>query len=139
MTFDYLPGFERKCFRGKPALGITCNFVNYHTRADSMVQEIGGIFCVYFQDFFNSMKEVHGIDLENFVYYKNETHYFVMTARKKCLLDRAVLKQVRPLIYQNYAGKLFLKLIFFFPGLLRHAGAVASRQHRQKEVGTVCL
>ena len=36
-----------------------------------------------------------GIDLENIVYYKGETHYFVMTARKLSLLKKGVLKQVR--------------------------------------------
>lgn len=37
-----------------------------------------------------------GIDLENIVYYKDDTHYFVMTAKKQCLLRLGVLRQVRP-------------------------------------------
>lgn len=36
-----------------------------------------------------------GIDLENIVYYKDDTHYFVMTAKKQCLLRLGVLRQVR--------------------------------------------
>ena len=35
-----------------------------------------------------------GIDLENIVYYKDDTHYFVMTAKKKSLLKKGVIKQV---------------------------------------------
>lgn len=35
-----------------------------------------------------------GIDLENIVYYKDDTHYFVMTAKKKSLLKNGVIKQV---------------------------------------------
>lgn len=35
-----------------------------------------------------------GIDLENIVYYKDDTHYFVMTAKKQCLLQLGVLRQV---------------------------------------------
>lgn len=35
-----------------------------------------------------------GIDLENIVYYKDDTHYFVMTAKKQCLLRLGVLCQV---------------------------------------------
>lgn len=35
-----------------------------------------------------------GIDLENIVYYKDDTHYFVMTAKKQCLLRLGVLRQV---------------------------------------------
>ena len=37
-----------------------------------------------------------GIDLENIVYYKDDTHYFVMTAKKQSLLKKGVIKQVRP-------------------------------------------
>lgn len=36
-----------------------------------------------------------GIDLENIVYYKDDTHYFVMTAKKKSLLKKGVIKEVR--------------------------------------------
>lgn len=35
-----------------------------------------------------------GIDLENIVYYKDDTHYFVMTAKKKSLLEKGVIKEV---------------------------------------------
>ena len=35
-----------------------------------------------------------GIDLENIVYYKDDTHYFVMTAKKESLLKKGVLKAV---------------------------------------------
>lgn len=35
-----------------------------------------------------------GIDLENIVYYKDDTHYFVMTAKKQSLLEKGVIKQV---------------------------------------------
>ena len=38
-----------------------------------------------------------GIDLENIVYYKDDTHYFVMTAKKESLLKKGVLKAVRTL------------------------------------------
>lgn len=37
---------------------------------------------------------IPGIDLENIVYYKDDTHYFVMTAKKKSLLKKGVIKQV---------------------------------------------
>lgn len=36
-----------------------------------------------------------GIDLENIVYYKDCTHYFVMTAKKQSLLDKGVIINVR--------------------------------------------
>ena len=34
------------------------------------------------------------IDLENIVYYKDDTHYFVMTAKKDSLLRKGVLREV---------------------------------------------
>eukprot|EP00061_Rhincodon_typus_P017587 g46345.t1 len=40
-----------------------------------------------------------GIDLENIVYYKDDTHYFVMTARKQSLLKYGVIDQVRPIYF----------------------------------------
>ena len=61
----------------------------------AMVEEISGIAYVYKQDFFNNLYEELGIALENFVYYKDETHYFVMTTKKHSLLDRNVLKRVK--------------------------------------------
>lgn len=35
-----------------------------------------------------------GIDLENIVYYRDNTHYFVMTAKKQSLLDKGVIISV---------------------------------------------
>ncbi len=37
-----VPGFRRKEFRGKLAIGITANFINRHTQAEQRVPEISG-------------------------------------------------------------------------------------------------
>ena len=95
MTTICFEGFDRKCFRGKQALAITANFVNWRTRADNQVEEIGGIFRVFKPKFFEHLQTRANIDLENFVYYRNDTHYFVMTAKRQSLLDKGVLKEVR--------------------------------------------
>ena len=58
------------------------------------LEEIGGLFYVFAQEFFNTLKEQTDIELENIVYFRDETHYFVMTAKKSSLLKRQVLKQV---------------------------------------------
>ena len=89
-----LPGFDRKEFRGKLALAITANFVNYFTQEESAVEEISGVARIFNQKFFKELNEELKIDLENIVYYRNETHYFVMTAKKKSLLNKGVLKEV---------------------------------------------
>ena len=96
----YFIGFRRKEFRGKLAIAITANFKNNRTTAEAVVEEISGVAFVYKQDFFNNLYEELGIALENIVYYKDETHYFVMTTKKHSLLDRKVLKKVsRIMIY----------------------------------------
>ena len=83
-----LPGFSRKEFRGKLAIAITANFINRHSEAESQVEEISGVAFIFNQKFFNDLNEAKGIALENIVYYKDETHYFVMTAKKQSLLKK---------------------------------------------------
>nr|XP_061809623.1 F-actin-monooxygenase MICAL3-like [Nerophis lumbriciformis] len=88
-----LPGFRRKEFRGKLAIAITANFKNRNTRAEAKVEEIGGVASIFNQKFFQDLRRETGIDLENMVYYKDETHYFVMTAKKRSLLHKGVFLQ----------------------------------------------
>ncbi|XP_072910101.1 F-actin-monooxygenase mical1-like isoform X2 [Hemitrygon akajei] len=90
----YVPeGFKKKEMRGKLAIGITANFVNNHSTAEVKVQEISGVAYLYNQKFFQQLYKETGIDLENIVYYKDDTHYFVMTARKKSLLNYGVIHE----------------------------------------------
>ncbi|XP_041694191.2 protein-methionine sulfoxide oxidase mical2b isoform X3 [Coregonus clupeaformis] len=86
-----LDGFGRKEFRGKLAIAITANFVNRNTTAEAKVEEISGVAFIFNQKFFLDLKEETGIDLENIVYYRDNTHYFVMTAKKQSLLDKGVI------------------------------------------------
>ncbi|KAJ3586326.1 hypothetical protein NHX12_012726 [Muraenolepis orangiensis] len=81
-------GFKHKELRGKLAIGITANFTNRHTAAEAQVAEISGVARIYNQKFFRDLLTQTGIDLENIVYYKDDTHYFVMTAKKKSLLKQ---------------------------------------------------
>ncbi|XP_030224752.1 F-actin-monooxygenase mical1 [Gadus morhua] len=91
---SFLPdGFKHKELRGKLAIGITANFTNRHTAAEAQVAEISGVARIYNQKFFHDLLTQTGIDLENIVYYKDDTHYFVMTAKKKSLLKKGVIKQ----------------------------------------------
>jgi len=82
-----LTGFKRKEFRGKLAIAITANFINKHSPAEGEVEEISGVAFIFNQKFFNDLNDELGISLENIVYYKDETHYFVMTAKKQSLLN----------------------------------------------------
>lgn len=88
-----LEGFRRKEFRGKLAIAITANFINKKTEMEARVEEISGVAFIFNQSFFKELYSTTGIDLENIVYYKDETHYFVMTAKKHSLLDKGVIIQ----------------------------------------------
>ncbi|KAF0287391.1 [F-actin]-monooxygenase MICAL3 [Amphibalanus amphitrite] len=85
--------FRRKEFRGKLAIAITANFVNRRTEAEARVDEISGVAFIFNQKFFRDLYDATGIELENIVYYKDETHYFVMTAKKQSLLAKGVIIQ----------------------------------------------
>ncbi|XP_037823743.1 F-actin-monooxygenase Mical-like isoform X3 [Lucilia sericata] len=88
-----LEAFKRKEFRGKLAIAITANFINKKTEAEAKAEEISGVAFIFNQSFFKELYHTTGIDLENIVYYKDETHYFVMTAKKHSLIDKGVILQ----------------------------------------------
>ncbi|XP_055852127.1 F-actin-monooxygenase Mical isoform X11 [Episyrphus balteatus] len=88
-----LEAFKRKEFRGKLAIAITANFINKKTEAEAKAEEISGVAFIFNQAFFKELYHTTGIDLENIVYYKDETHYFVMTAKKHSLIDKGVIMQ----------------------------------------------
>ena len=89
-----MPGFKRKEFKGQLGIGITANFVNYNQAEDNLAQERSGVNFIFDQKFFKDLKRDTNIDLENIVYYKDDTHYFVMTAKKQSLIEQGIFNQV---------------------------------------------
>lgn len=94
--FFFVIGFERKEYRGKLSIAITANFVNSNTAADMKAKEIGGVFRHFNEKLFTDLENKKGIKLENMVYFKDETHYFVMTPTKASLVRRGVFKADLP-------------------------------------------
>uniref|UniRef100_A0A672QEM0 F-actin monooxygenase n=1 Tax=Sinocyclocheilus grahami TaxID=75366 RepID=A0A672QEM0_SINGR len=109
-----LDGFKRKEFRGKLAIAITANFVNRNTTAEAKVEEISGVAFIFNQKFFLELKEETGIDLENIVYYKDNTHYFVMTAKKQSLLNKGVIINVNFYILICMHGSICCSAVYVF-------------------------
>jgi F-actin monooxygenase len=107
-----LPGFNRKEFRGRLAIGITANFINSNSAEEAEVQERSGVAFIFDQKFFLDLKQETGIDLENIVYYKDDTHYFVMTAKRQSLIEKGVIKQVE--IYLFKTSFEFSNAVIFF-------------------------
>ena len=92
-------GFPRKSLDGKMSIAITANFVNSNTSAERKVQEIPGLSKQYDLQFFKQMENLSGIRLENIVYYRDLTHYFVMTVKKDSLVKKGVIKVWRCLLF----------------------------------------
>ena len=53
--------------------------------------QISGIAKQFHQDFFKDLEKEKNIALENIVYYRGDTHYFVMTALRNSLIERGVI------------------------------------------------
>ena len=88
-----LQGFERKSLDAKLSIAITANFTNKKSQEERKVKEIPGLSRQYDQEFFKTLLSDKKIRLENIVYYQNDTHYFVMTAKKDSLLEKGVILQ----------------------------------------------
>ena len=84
--------FPRDQIKQGLAIGLTVNFKNHRSEEEIRIEEIPGVTRNFRLDWFNVLKRDFDIDLENIVYYKDETHYFVMTISKNSLLRRGVLK-----------------------------------------------
>ena len=82
--------FKRSANRAKLAIAITANFKNMHSNEENAVAEIAGVTSYAKPELFRKLA-AHDINLENIVYYKDATHYFIMTAHKSSLLQRGVL------------------------------------------------
>ena len=86
-----IEGFDRRSLDAKLSIAVTANFVFSGTPEEAAVRQISGISKQFHQDFFKGMENDQGIALENLVYYRGDTHYFVMTALKKCLIEKGVI------------------------------------------------
>jgi hypothetical protein len=84
--------FPRRSFVGSLCMGITFNFKNNHTSDEVAITEFAKA-SLYHQAYFQELQDKYNICLENLVYYRGETHYFVMTIKKNSLFDRGVFKE----------------------------------------------
>jgi len=86
-----IEGFDRRSLDAKLSIAVTANFVISGSSEEAAVRQISGISKQFHQQFFADMEKDKGIALENIVYYKGATHYFVMTALRKSLIERGVI------------------------------------------------
>lgn len=87
-----IAGFDRRSLDAQMSIAITANFVNSGSGAERRVAEIPGLSKQYDLQFFRALERERGIRLENIVYFKDLTHYFVMTAKKDSLVQKGVIK-----------------------------------------------
>jgi len=81
--------FTTKEYQFTQAIGIAANFQNLRSETELALQESSKTSYL-FQELFNNFAS-NGYDLENLVYYRGETHYFVMTAKKQSLVNAGVI------------------------------------------------
>ena len=86
-----IEGFDRRSLDAKLSIAVTANFVITGSPEEAAVRQISGIAKQFHQQFFADLEKEKGIALENIVYYRGDTHYFVMTALRKSLIDRGVI------------------------------------------------
>lgn len=99
------------CPAGSLAIGITLNLVYHGTKEEAAIPEVSGLAYHFKPEFFDKLYQRHGVRLENFVYYKGETHYFVMTAVKSSLIARGALLMVGlPRILKKVSHEVYLTL-----------------------------
>lgn len=84
-------GLSHVTFNSGKAIGLVAYFPNTGTREESDVAEFSWAL-QFNQPMFAEMRK-HGLDLENIVYYRGSSHYFVMTPLRANLLDQGVLKE----------------------------------------------
>ena len=84
-------GFESKVMATSSALGLVAHFRNRRTAQERNLEEFSWA-SQYNKGLFEQLRAL-GADLENVVYYQGETHYFIMTPKKKSLLQAGVLKK----------------------------------------------
>jgi hypothetical protein len=87
-------GFEHQELGTGTAIGLVVHFENGGSREERAMKERS---CAYqfCRPLFDQLKLEHGADLENIVYYRGDTHYFVMTPRVANLVERGVLRSRR--------------------------------------------
>jgi len=130
-------GFDKKVFKAGEAIGVTANLVNHNAKEENELQEFNGAY-LYKQEWFDTLKEKSGVDLENLVYYKDETHYFVMTAKKQSLFDAGVLKSECGSIVDLLSGENVNKeeLVRYVRHVADYVGLPSSCQFEKTNQGT---
>uniref|UniRef100_A0A7S4PFV0 [F-actin]-monooxygenase MICAL1-3-like Rossman domain-containing protein n=1 Tax=Paramoeba aestuarina TaxID=180227 RepID=A0A7S4PFV0_9EUKA len=84
-------GFQQKTRGKKKLIGITCNFENRKTLEERRLKEFSLISFLNRRRF-RELKEEVGIELENLVFLRDETLYFVYTPKISSLVERGVLR-----------------------------------------------
>ncbi|ROT72714.1 putative protein-methionine sulfoxide oxidase mical3b isoform X8 [Penaeus vannamei] len=97
-AIDHISIRQLQCILLKVALLLGVEIyenVSFEERSQNLqrtrMKEISGVAFIFNQKFFKELYAATGIDLENIVYYKDETHYFVMTAKKQSLIEKGVI------------------------------------------------
>eukprot|EP00933_Yihiella_yeosuensis_P006060 TRINITY_DN110707_c0_g1_i1.p1 TRINITY_DN110707_c0_g1~~TRINITY_DN110707_c0_g1_i1.p1 ORF type:complete len:592 (+),score=119.03 TRINITY_DN110707_c0_g1_i1:70-1845(+) len=88
-------GFESSFTQFSKSIGVTFNFEKSANPEETRLKEFSRSKQFYGK-WFQEVEQRTGVSLENFVYFKDETHYFVMAASHQSLIAAGVLKEEKP-------------------------------------------
>eukprot|EP01052_Picozoa_sp_SAG31_P005707 SAG31_NODE_255_length_19039_cov_83.461774_13_plen_639_part_00 len=88
--------FEIKKVQYSKALGLVTHFRNSGSTEELCMDEQPGIARQFNLAEFNSLKDSTMAELENVVYYRGETHYWVMTPTEESLIKTGVFTRLGP-------------------------------------------
>lgn len=89
-------GFEKHYTQFSNAVGITFNFVYNKKRTEEVRLPEASRAGHFFRAWLREVYQRTGLQLENFVYWKDETHYFVMATKPHCLVEAGIAKETKP-------------------------------------------
>ena len=87
-----LVGFDKKAFKAGEALGLTVNFVNKRSAPEMQLEETNRAKHFHQEWFAELAKATGGVEFENLIYFRGETHYIVCTPKKEGLVGAGVFK-----------------------------------------------
>jgi len=84
--------FEHTTMQFSKAVGVTFNFKHTRNCVDEVRLKEFSRQAYCHQAWFKELEQQTGVALENFIYFKDETHYFVMAAKASSLLSAGILR-----------------------------------------------
>ena len=96
-------GLRHHAFQAGPAIGITGNFVLDPLSAEEREALETNVSAHFARESFARLRATSGLEMENLVYFRDDTHYLVFSPKKASLLSTGVLREDKPTVEELLA------------------------------------